>query len=69
MLITCHPAPSSLGGEKVIQTISGSFFYLQQINEKCLLESRTIVNFLSYKATLLKTGEPVDSLLHIAIHY
>lgn len=73
-LVGCQPAPSSFL-EKAIQmesiSIDSSFFYLQQIDnpEKLSPQEQGDYNFLSYKATLSKTGEPVDSLLHTAIRY
>lgn len=48
------------------------FFYLQQIEtpEKLSPQEQGDYYFLSYKATLWKTGKPADSLLHIALrHY
>lgn len=72
LLAGCQHVPSSYL-EKATQmehvSVDSTFFYLQQIDNPKKLSSREQgdYNFLSYKATLWKTGKPVDSLLNIAI--
>lgn len=74
MLAGCQHTSSSFL-EKAMQmeytSIDSSFFYLQQIDnpKKLSPHEQGDYYFLSYKATLWKTGKPVDSLLHIAIHH
>ncbi|GAA6258479.1 hypothetical protein F070042J6_43310 [Bacteroides sp. f07] len=52
-------------------SVDSIFFYLQQIDKPENLSSKQQGDyyFLSYKATLWKTGKPVDSLLQTAIHH
>ncbi|WP_308745720.1 hypothetical protein [uncultured Bacteroides sp.] len=74
MLVGCQHAPSSLL-KKAMQmenvSVDSIFFYLQQIDKPENLSSKQQGDyyFLSYKATLWKTGKPVDSLLQTAIHH
>lgn len=74
MLASCQQSPSSFL-VKAMQmehiSIDSCFFYLQQIDNPKRLSPREQgdYNFLSYKATLWKTGKPLDSLLHTAIRY
>lgn len=51
-------------------SVDSIFFYLQQIDKPENLSSKEQGDyyFLSYKATLWKTGKPVESLLQTAIH-
>ena len=71
MLVGCQHAPSSLL-KKAMQmenvSVDSIFFYLQQIDKPENLSSKQQGDyyFLSYKATLWKTGKPVDSLLQTA---
>lgn len=73
MLVGCQHAPSSLL-KKAMQmenvSVDSIFFYLQQIDKPENLSSKQQGDyyFLSYKATLWKTGKPADSLLQTAIH-
>lgn len=72
-LIACHSSPSPVL-KKAMQmenvSVDSIFFYLQQIGkpENLSSEEQGDYYFLSYKATLWKTGKPVDSLLQTAIH-
>ncbi|WP_448777505.1 hypothetical protein [Bacteroides congonensis] len=72
-LTACHSSPSPVL-KKAMQmenvSVDSIFFYLQQIDkpENLSSEEQGDYYFLSYKATLWKTGEPVDSLLQTAIH-
>lgn len=74
MLVGCQHAPSSLL-KKAMQmenvSVDSIFFYLQQIDKPENLSSKQQGDyyFLFYKATLWKTGKPVDSLLQTAIHH
>ncbi len=72
-LTACHSSPSPVL-KKAMQmenvSVDSIFFYLQQIDkpENLSSEEQGDYYFLSYKATLWKTGKPVDSLLQTAIH-
>lgn len=72
-LTACHSSPSPVL-KKAMQmenvSVDSIFFYLQQIGkpENLSSEEQGDYYFLSYKATLWKTGKPVDSLLQTAIH-
>ena len=72
-LTACHSSPSSVL-KKAMQmenvSVDSIFFYLQQIDKPENLSSKEQGDyyFLSYKATLWKTGKPVESLLQTAIH-
>ncbi|WP_288360158.1 hypothetical protein [uncultured Bacteroides sp.] len=72
-LTACHSSPSPVL-KKAMQmenvSVDSIFFYLQQIDkpENLSSEEQRDYYFLSYKATLWKTGKPVDSLLQTAIH-
>ncbi|WP_294546540.1 hypothetical protein [uncultured Bacteroides sp.] len=75
MLLGCQHAPSSFL-KKAMQmenvSVDSIFFYLQQIDKPENLSSKEQGDyyFLFYKATLWKTGKPIDSLLQTAIrHY
>lgn len=73
ILTACHSSPSPVL-KKAMQmenvSVDSIFFYLQQIDKPENLSSKEQGDyyFLSYKATLWKTGKPVDSLLQTAIH-
>ena len=72
-LTACHSSPSPVL-KKAMQmanvSVDSILFYLQQIDKPENVSSKELGDyyFLSYKATLWKTGKPVDSLLHTAIH-
>lgn len=72
-LTACHSSPSPVL-KKAMQmenvSVDSIFFYLQQIDkpENLSSEEQGDYYFLSYKATLWKTGKLVDSLLQTAIH-
>lgn len=72
-LTACHSSSSPVL-KKAMQmenvSVDSIFFYLQQIDkpENLSSEEQGDYYFLSYKATLWKTGKPVDSLLQTAIH-
>ena len=72
-LTACHSSPSPVL-KKAMQmenvSVDSILFYLQQIDKPENLSSKEQGDyyFLSYKATLWKTGKPVDSLLQTAIH-
>lgn len=74
ILTACHSSPSPVL-KKAMQmenvSVDSIFFYLQQIDkpENLSSEEQGDYYFLSYKATLWKTGKPVDSLLQTAIHH